>query len=500
MSDYDIIIFAVIIIIVRLIPILLGKGFLHRYSYDSGWYFLFARHFFEKRNFGKNILDDKLLIESKIENPSLYPIFISYFFNFCSIRFLKRFFNIYLDIFFILSLYFIFDYFAFSQFKIFLLLGLYAISPIFYSITNLGPRLYAITPRLLSEILFTYLLFLYYAFEFINPYFIILYLFVFTLILYLSKFTLQVLILLLFPSMVLNQSYDLLSISFITFLVNIYFSKTLQVTLKGQYQHLRWYVGVVRNGLYVANRNSFLNIFKSKNLKSIAKSIYRDNSYLSTIIKFIPFFFIPLYSDFDNNIFFTNIILVSFILFILINTKYFIFLGEAERYIVHAFLPVLIIIGFNFTNQILIYFLCFYFLIYLIELFYIYKTYNKSSFFDYDETYKYLEQIKSPKNILLNPLNILSGFEVAARSKHNIFNSSIGFRKDLTNIDKLLHEYPIVNLKNLKFITSNYGIDILILSKDYFNRLPKELKVIIDNYFKISFISSNGIYMIYDKK
>ena len=54
MSDYDIIIFAVIIIIVRLIPILLGKGFLHRYSYDSGWYFLFARHFFEKRNFGKN--------------------------------------------------------------------------------------------------------------------------------------------------------------------------------------------------------------------------------------------------------------------------------------------------------------------------------------------------------------------------------------------------------------------------------------------------------------
>ncbi len=500
MYDNSFIIFISSVLILRLLPILFGKGFLHRYSYDSGWDFLFSKYFYKRRKFGVNILKDKLLIYSKIENPSLYPYFLSLFLSFFSESSLKKFFNVILDILFIFSLYLILSHFNFSQLTIYLILGLYVLLPIFNSVTNIGPRLYAITPRLLSEILFTYLLFTYYAFEFINIYFIILYLIIFSFILYVSKFTLQAIFLLLFPSLILNQSYEVLFLSFSTLLLNIFFSRTLRISMIGQYHHLRWYFGMIKDKLYLTNRNSLNVIIKSENLKSLIRSIYKNNSFTSTIIKFLPLFIMLYFIDYSENIFFVNIILVSFILFIFINSKYLIFLGEAERYLVHAALPIFIVMGQTFSNETIIYFLCFYFFIYIIELIYIYRTYNKDTFLDYDESYKYLENIKNPKNILLNPLNTLSGFELAARTHHNIFNSSVGFRKDLPNVGIILKEYPIINLKNLDFILSEYNIDLIILSKDYFESLPDEVKKIIDNLLSINFISINGQYRIYKKR
>ena len=288
MYDNSFIIFISSVLILRLLPILFGKGFLHRYSYDSGWYFLFSKYFYKRRKFGVNILKDKLLIYSKIENPSLYPYFLSLFLSFFSESSLKKFFNVILDILFIFSLYLILSHFNFSQLTIYLILGLYVLLPIFNSVTNIGPRLYAITPRLLSEILFTYLLFAYYAFEFINIYFIILYLIIFSFILYVSKFTLQAIFLLLFPSLILNQSYEVLFLSFSTLLLNIFFSRTLRISMIGQYHHLRWYFGMIKDKLYLTNRNSLNVIIKSENLKSLIRSIYKNNSFTSTIIKFLP--------------------------------------------------------------------------------------------------------------------------------------------------------------------------------------------------------------------
>tara|TARA_X000000368_G_scaffold10192_1_gene8103 strand:+ start:15791 stop:17302 length:1512 start_codon:yes stop_codon:yes gene_type:complete len=500
MYDTQFIIFIICILILRLLPIFFGKGFLHRYSYDSGWYFLFSKYFHQRRKAGDNILKDKLLIYNNIENPSLYPYFLSLFLSFFSESSLKKFFNISLDILFIFSLYLILSHFEFSQLKIYLILGLYVLSPIFYSVTNIGPRLYAITPRLLSEILFTYLLCTYYAFEFLNMYFIILYLIIFSLILYVSKFTLQAIFLLLFPSLVLNNSYEVLFLSLLALSLNIYFSKTLRISMIGQYHHLRWYFSMIKDKLYLTNRNSLKLIIMSKNLKSLIRSIYKNNSFTSTIIKFLPFFVMLYYIDYSENIFFVNMLLVSLALFILINSKYLIFLGEAERYIVHAALPIFIVMGHTFSNHVLIYFLCFYSLIYVIELIYIYKTYKKDTFFDYDESYKYLESIEKPQNILLNPLNTLSGFELAARTHHNIFNSSVGFRKDLPNIKIILKEYPIINLKNLDFIIREYNIDLIILTKDYFESLPDDISKIIDNLLSINFISTNGQYRIYKKE
>jgi len=488
---------------VRFLPIFAGKGFLHHYSYDSGWYFLFAKYFYKKRKNNKNILDEKLIIYSEIENPALYSYSLSYFFSFFSYSFLQKYFNVFLDLFFSISLFFILQFFDFSANKSLLLVGIYLFSPIFYSITNIGPRLYAITPRLSSEILFTFVIFFMYSYLFISSYYLIPFLILFSSIFYISKFTIQVVFFLLFPVMLFNHSYVLLGLSILTLVINIILSKALRISLKGQFEHLKWYFGMIKNRLFVTNRNSIKLIYKSiisRNLKSFLQSIYKQNSFTSTCIKFFPFFIMIYFMDSSANIFFSSFILVSLILFVLINTKYLIFLGEAERYIVHALLPILIIMGHTFTDETLLLFICIYIFFYIIELIYIYRLYTKDVFIDYNETYNFLKNMNSPKNILLNPLSTLSGFEVAASTQHNILNSSVGFRADIKNIDKLLYEYPILNINNLEFFIQEYDINMMILTEEYFNKLPNHIQNLINNLFILSYSSRNNIYKVYEVK
>tara|TARA_B110000003_G_scaffold269361_1_gene300285 strand:- start:800 stop:1711 length:912 start_codon:yes stop_codon:yes gene_type:complete len=303
--------------------------------------------------------------------------------------------------------------------------------------------------------------------------------------------------------MLLNQSYVLLGLSILTLVINIIVSNTLRVSLKGQFQHLKWYFGMIKNKLFLTNRNSIRSIYKSiiyRNLKSFLQSIYKENSFTSTSIKFFPFFVMIYFMDHSTNIFFSSFILVSLILFVFINTKYLIFLGEAERYVVHALLPILIIMGNTFTNQTLILFICILIIFYLVELFYIYTTYTKDIFADHDETYLFLKKIKSPKNILLNPLGILSGFELAANTQHNIFNSSVGFRSDLKNIDKFLYEYPVLNMNNLEFFIKEYDINLMVLTEEYIDKLPNHIKKIMNKLFKLTYNSKNNIYKVFEIK
>lgn len=492
-----------LVFFIRFLPILAGKGFLHHYSYDSGWYFLFAKYFYKKRKNNKNILDEKLIIYSGIENPSLYSYFLSYLFHLFSYSFLQKYLNVFLDLFFSVLLFFILQFFDFSPYKSFLLVCVYLLSPIFYSITNIGPRLYGVTPRLVSEALFTMVIFFMYCYLFVSTYYLIPFLIFLSSIFYISKFTIQVVFFLLFPVMLLNQSYVLLGLSILTLVINIIVSNTLRVSLKGQFQHLKWYFGMIKNKLFLTNRNSIRSIYKSiiyRNLKSFLQSIYKENSFTSTSIKFFPFFVMIYFMDHSTNIFFSGFILVSLFLFVFINTKYLIFLGEAERYVVHALLPILIIMGNTFTNQTLILFICILIIFYLAELFYIYTTYTKDIFADHDETYLFLKKIKSPKNILLNPLGILSGFELAANTQHNIFNSSVGFRSDLKNIDKFLYEYPVLNMNNLEFFIKEYDINLMVLTEEYIDKLPNHIKKIMNKLFKLTYNSKNNIYKVFEIK
>ena len=112
----------------------------------------------------------------------------------------------------------------------------------------------------------------------------------------------------------------------------------------------------------------------------------------------------------------------------------------------------------------------------------------------------FLKKIKSPKNILLNPLGILSGFELAANTQHNIFNSSIGFRSDLKNIDKFLYEYPVLNMNNLEFFIKEYDINLMVLTEEYIDKLPNHIKKIMNKLFKLTYNSKNNIYKVFEIK
>ena len=490
-------------LLLRLIPIFLSSKKIHRYSEDGYYYIYVIRHLFNKRN-GKK-LNKQFLLFSSIDNHALYPYFASLFLRFLSLDFIKNYFNVVVDLLFSLSMFMVLQHFGFTDYKSFLLVVLYLLIPFSYSITNLGPRVFSFTPRLFSEIVSSLMIFSLYAFNNLDPIFIILFLFLSLIFIYLSKFALQVFFLLLIPAMILNGDYIPMFLSITIFIISYVLDKKQKIAIKAQIEHLKVYFWKNKNNdMHFSNRNSFkeiIELFFSGSIKLLFKQVYKENSFTSTFIKFLPFFYVLFFLHNSQYTFFITYIILSLILFLVINTKKFLFLGEAERYLLHVLFPIIIIFGELFDTQTLLFFISFYILLYCIELLFIYETYDKNSFDEDEEIYAYLNNFDNKRNIIANPLYVAGGCNLMLSTNHRVLNSTIGFSDHhIENMDKILHKYPILNLEHLDFLIEKYNIDTFISSTDYLNGLPNSILSNINQYFELTFSSKNNTYKLYTLK
>jgi hypothetical protein len=270
---------------------------------------------------------------------------------------------------------------------------LYLFTPMFFSQLSIGPRIASFTPRLFSEILvnlFFLVLLLNFNFESNFQYLIAI---LFSIIVLISsKFGTQAILFISILGLILSFYYIpfiLLLSSF--FLLLIITNGAIFQSLKEQYSHLKdYYKKNRKKQMAISNRNSFSFVFQNKlnliSLKSNINKVISQNSFVGVTLKMPIIVFLVVISVINHNSSLLNlnnetfvIVLSSIILFFIINIPIFLFLGEAERYLNHVSLFIIILFMDLISSLNLLYFS--YILIVYGLLYYLFELYDIKEYF-----------------------------------------------------------------------------------------------------------------------
>lgn len=398
---------------------------------------------------------------------------------------------------------------------------LYIFTPIMFSGISTGPRIRSLTPRITSEIavnLYFILILLPLPIpEYVGVPLSILY-GVYTLLS--SKFGVQAIVLLSILISLLLFSYKPILILLTSILLSILLSKGFFFkTLKQQANHLVWYFKKNLKGeMSISNRNSLsLLKEKSKDKKGILKigtilvHFIITNSFGVVIFKMpvlIVSFFLFFYSNttIDPAIF--NPVLAGVLIFLAVNIPILLFIGEAERYLNHVIVFVLLMttisaIDLNLTW--VIWTLIGYGLLYwMFETFIYNKIIHKKLDRDTKEEEEndiidFLKSFNEEKIILSFPYHAVGIWRILLETTHKTVYPIMVTKEFSDNFEaKYDAGYPYVDLKKLNEMDDDFGLDILILDNERVKyryggnwEPPKK--------WKLQFVS--GVkYSIYEKK
>lgn len=390
--------------------------------------------------------------------------------------------------------------FAFLIFWLFKLVGfntelsllassIYLFTPMWFSQLSIGPRIESFTPRLLSEITG-------------NLFFIIL----------LIPFGLPLWFVI--ASSVLLGSYNLLASKFgtqalffltpiislilldwlplIVLLITVLFTALITgggflKTLKHQIHHLNWYYKKnLRGEMKVSDRNKFKRLFKDTENKStlkktgiVVRNLIQINSVTAVILK-MPVFIIAItlytysqvYGPIQVPFYFAAPVIAATFLFLIINIQPLLFLGEAERYLNFTaffilFLAVYLVTALNLYW--LFYCLLGYGIFYwFIESFYLKKLNPPKTGLREKEgdILDYLEEVEEKKIILSIPMPALNPFRIMLKTDHKIIYPDICGKEFSTEFEKKYgDDYPFVNLAKLDTMSTDLGVNMVIINK-----------------------------------
>lgn len=255
-----------------------------------------------------------------------------------------------IDAFFALTLYFWGLAFGLTEAQSTFVTALYLLTPATFSSVSIGPRLANFTPRLLSEVLVG----MYFLFQMLSPNeldtrFLVPQIALVMVILSSSKFGTQALVFIGCASALFRWSLDPMAPILIGILIITVFSggKSL-LAWKTQISHLHQYFK--RNQLRstpIASRNSARSLLNALNNRRLLSTLYAVNSFTSTAIKFPSLLFaLFLIAETITNQGFKGIsqaeilVLATSLVFLAINARPLLFLGEAERYLTHLAGPI----------------------------------------------------------------------------------------------------------------------------------------------------------------
>lgn len=451
--------------------------FFFKKSIDFDTYFHLYLIEFIRNNGTRNLIEQKRFIKPfGLNYPWMMHFFISLFprkFD----TFFERFFNPFLDSLFTVLLYIVTFYITESNNQALIVAILYVFTPAMFTTLSLGPRIKSFTPRLFGEIVGG-MMFIFEYLYFINGNYIYLVLaIIFAGFAYLSsKFSVQAIFFISFFLFFFTFNIEYLAVLFGGFVLSMILSrgKYLEV-LKEQFEHLKWYfIKNIQGQMSVSNRNSLkllVDYFKTKRYKKIILSLLFKNTFIIILSRF-PLVYLSLYFIYESykvtNSFalLDYFIISSFIIFFISSLKWFLFIGEAERYLNYMAFFVLLKVSFLFEEQsFYVYVFIAYGLVFYIFDFVLLKIRKHSALFN-ELLIKWLDEQKKDLRIATIPYH-LGGWRLTYETEHDWLYANLWLNKSEKEFfeKNFFYKYPFLDINKADKIIDEYNLDYIFYNK-----------------------------------
>jgi len=427
---------------------------------------------------------------SRFIRPStftIYPWFFHWLLSMLPSQFEKQFgylVNPILDVLFMLGLYSFMATFEVDQVGAVSICLMYAFSPMMFSSISMGPRITSLTPRLFGEVVgIFYFLYLYLYSVDQSVVWGSLSLLCGVIVVLSSKFSIQAIIFISVIAGICLGDFVVIVMPFAAICSSLIVTKlNNKEALTGQIQHLTNYAKQNMKGkMAVSGRASFIPFLiaiKNRDLNKLINLLISRHPFTSVLIK-LPHVFLALFLVLPSeslstiDVFF----LAGFSVYILTSTQFFLFLGEAERYLIYVSPFAYLIVWENIfsANAELLWGAVIYGFIYIIleAIFFIKKS-------------KVTGEVELANNALINeisqyttPLNIatipyhLGGWRIIYDTNHNHLHHTWWNNKvDIAKINQFTLKYPFLDVNQIKAIKETYSIDKFFILK---NALPDDL-------------------------
>ena len=463
-------------------------------SFDSFGHLLFAKLLREQKKGPFHPIMLNVLEPSPLYKPFLWNWFVG-FMRLSFILKYAKYINGVLDAIFVFIICVLLHFSGFKTQVVYLTALIYIFSPMLFSDVSTGPRISGFTPRLSSEIALNLLwMLLLLPLPLSNFWIFTLTTLLVFYVLNSSKFGIQALFFLTPLITLLELTPTPLYSLAGGLILSITLGKKFFINqLESQRKHLIWYYKEnANNNSHISNRNSLTHLFPDKNiigLRAILHFLHNAlsiNSYLAVTLK-LPIANLALlvisyniiYSQAINDLNIMAPAIAAFIIFFAVNNKNFLFLGEAERYLNHVvvfviLIPVTFFLESNYEWAI---FLVIFsgFVYWLMETFFWYRFKNYLLDNEGKDRGKIIDDLQSTDaelKILLYPYVAMGGvFYVLLKTKHTLLYQ-FGVQKELT--DKLHQHYssgyPFVRLEKLDELAKEYDINYVVIDKEHLKK------------------------------
>lgn len=448
------------------------KFFYKHIDFDTYFHIFLIRYLRKVGRFNQDlVIKERLVLNGNFNYPSFAHIICSFFpekFDALVINSI----NLVLDAVFSGVLFLLFLYLGCSEEMAVLGALVYVCSPAMYTTLMLGPRTIQFTPRLWGEILCMGVFISTYLYCIKSQLLFLIIAGVLAFFVYLtSKFSRQALVFIsLFVAALSGKVIILLPVS-LAFVIAMVVSKSCRISLVAQIQHLFFYCKEnLKRKMWVSDRGfgvSFFRCFKVKSFDELAKLIFLKDPLVIVLLNF-PVFFLALYFILEKILFNQILTLPVFyvmgaaLVYFITSIRYFLFLGESERYLIHvAFFIILILLNSSLPAWVYYLVIIWGVLRLVVDYLAFLKTQNNKEKNE-KNIINYLRKHKKTLNICGVPY---LGWPVIVETQHNTLYPILWESAERAAFsEKYVFCYPEVRLNFLDEIAEKYSVDLFVIT------------------------------------
>lgn len=350
---------------------------------------------------------------------------------------------------------------------------IYLLTPLSFGNLGTGPRVITFTPRLFGEVIGGGVFLLEYLyFKTDQSFYLIIATILASSLFLMSKFSAQALILISVFLSILMLRVEPVLLVLSSFLICIVYSKGFYLkVLREHYGQLRSYFReVMADRIALSERNNLkvmLSVIRSGNLKRILVHFMVYNSFFIALYK-SPIVFIALWLAWesgDRGLEFT-FLLSGVIVFLIVSLKWFLFIGEAERYLNYLLLFPILILVFHISEYIwLAYGLIAYGVVYFVIDYYL--VYLKSSKFGGDINDKFIDYLNNvPQELRFATLpHHLGCWRIVYETKHHWWGPTLFpiSKEDDEKNKKYWLKNPYLDLSKIVEFMDDFQLDCVFI-------------------------------------
>lgn len=291
----------------------------------------------------------------------LYPFFFHRLLAFiprCADGFIMHYFNAFIDSIVAAFIFLCFYFFGFDVWVSLSLSLVYVLTPSVFSVFGAGPRLSSFTPRLLGELFFNLLVVCLIVYiETGNELVLVVSVAFGSAIMAGNQFSRQGLVILI-PLAMFYEDLMLVGVFVLSFFGGwLLFGWNFYDSILHKYNHYKWYLLQIRNGGLRSGDRSFIKglvvAWRNKSIGMLDSQMNDLNPFLIVLFK-MPFVIVSMvcgFYDFYHGVVSVYsfsafvILLFMFSIYVITSLKWFLFLGESERYLNHVFVCALIVLS-----------------------------------------------------------------------------------------------------------------------------------------------------------